>query len=254
MSGGRGLLREGGGFLPLLFERLCAVLELPGFVARLAQLRCLLLNFVPRRRQFARQGATTGAFLVERLTMLHRTCGQLLSRSSSLLREGGGFLPLLFERLCAVLELPGFVARLAQLRCLLLNFVPRRRQFARQGATARAFLVERLTMLRHTCGQLLSHSCGLLLQGGGFLPLLFERLCAVLELPGFVARLQQRRLLLNFVPRGLGQLIHQTRSRRLQRLSPLRRGRLHGLLGQHGHLRPRLHCGLIGLGLPPRRQ
>src|SRR6266480_4693011 len=174
-----GLLLQGGGFLPLLFERLCAVLELPGFVARLQQRR-LLLNFVPRRRQFARQGATARAFLVERLTMLRRTCGQLLSRSSSLLREGGGFLPLLFERLCAVLELPGFVARLQQ-RCLLLNFVPRRRQFARQGATARAFLVERLTMLRRTCGQLLSHSSSLLREGGGFLPLLFERLCVVLE-------------------------------------------------------------------------
>src|SRR5438477_3277665 len=138
--------------------------------------------------------------------MLRRTCGQLLSRSSSLLREGGGFLPLLFVRLCGVLELPGFVARLAQLRCLLLNFVPRRRQFARQGATARAFLVERLTMLRRTCGQLLSHSSSLLREGGGFLPLLFERLCAVLELPGFVARLAQLRLLLLFFVLGRGQL------------------------------------------------
>src|SRR5439155_22740161 len=173
------------------------------------------------------------------------TCGLLL--------RGRVFLPLLFGLLCVVLELPFFVARLQQRR-LHLIFVPRRRQFARQGATARAFLVERLTMLRRTCGQLLSRSSSLLREGGGFLPLLFERLSAVLELPGFVARLQQRRLLLNFVPRGLGQLIHQTRSRRLQRLSPLRRGRLHGLLGQHGHLRPRLHCGLIGLGLPPRRQ
>src|SRR5439155_1160941 len=166
-----GLLLRGRVFLPLLFGLLCVVLELPFFVARLQQRR-LLLNFVPRRRQFARQGATARAFLVERLTMLRRTCGQLLSRSSSLLLEGGGFLPLLFERLCAVLELPGFVARLAQLRCLLLNFVPRRRQFARQGATARAFLVERLTMLRRTCGQLLSRSSSLFRDGGGFVPLL----------------------------------------------------------------------------------
>src|SRR5438477_8374203 len=114
--------------------------------------------------------------------MLRRTCGQLLSRSSSLLREGGGFLPLLFERLCAVLELPGFVARLQQRR-LLLNFVPRRRDLARHHTTPSALLVVCLTMLRRTIGRLLSRSSGHLRYRVGFLPLLFERLFALLELP-----------------------------------------------------------------------
>src|SRR5439155_25064554 len=135
------------------------------------------------------------------------------------------FLPLLLLRWCAVLVLPGFFARLAQLRRLHLVFALRRRQFARQGAFACASLFRSLTMLRRSCGQLLSRSSSLLREGGGFLPLLFERLCAVLELPGFVARLQQRRLLLNFVPRGRRLLPQQTPSRRLQGLRPLRWGR-----------------------------
>src|SRR5206468_399080 len=100
LSRGRGLLREGSRFLPLLVERSCAVRgfclpELLGFFARLAQLRRMRPNFTLRGGEFARQCGTACAFLVERLTMLRRARGQFLSRSSSILRKGGGFLPLL---------------------------------------------------------------------------------------------------------------------------------------------------------------
>src|SRR5439155_629332 len=124
------------GSIALLLQRLSQVpygalrrlSDLPRFFARLARLRRLHLVFALRRGEFARQRGTARAFFVERLTMLRRTCGQLLSHSSGLLREGGRFLPLLLERLCSVRgcclpELLRFFARLAQLRCLLLNFV-----------------------------------------------------------------------------------------------------------------------------------
>ena len=99
--------------------------------------------------------------------MFRRARGQLLSRSRGLLREGSRFLPLLFERLCSVcgfhlLELPRFLARLAQLRRLHLVFAPRHREFARQGSTACALLVERLTMLRRAGGQLLPRCSAIL--------------------------------------------------------------------------------------------
>src|SRR5205807_8308118 len=113
-----------------------------------------------------------------------RACGQLLSRGSSLLRGGGCFPALLSERLCALggfclIELPCFLARLAQLRRLGLDFALRRGEFAPQCGAARAFLVERLMMLRRACGQLLSRGRGLLREGGGFFALRSERLCAL---------------------------------------------------------------------------
>src|SRR5207244_2728027 len=142
------------------------------------------LGLAPRRGWFRRQCGTARAFLVERLTMLRRACGPLLSRGRGLLRECRRFLALLVERLCAVRsfrlpELPCFLARLAQLRRLRLDFALRRGEFARQGGTARAFLVERLTMLRRACGQLLSFGCGLLRKCRRFLALLLARSCAV---------------------------------------------------------------------------
>ena len=77
--------------------------------------------------------------------MFRRACGQLLSRGSGLLREGGRFLALLFERLYGLrgfrlLELPCFLARLQQRR-LGLDFALRRGEFAPQCGTAHAFLV-----------------------------------------------------------------------------------------------------------------
>ena len=88
-----------------------------------------------RSRQFARQCGTARAFLVERLMVLRRACGQLLSCRRGLLREGGRFFTLLFERLYTLrgfrlLETPCFLACLAQLRRLRLNFALRRGEFA----------------------------------------------------------------------------------------------------------------------------
>ena len=168
--------------------RSVACLSCPDFLAGLAQLRCLRLVFALRGGEFARQRGTARAFLIERLTMFRRARGQLLSRGCGLLREGSRLLPFLFDRLCAVrgcrlLELPGFLARLAQLRRLRLDLALRRRKFAPQCGAPCAFLVERLTMFRRAGDELLSRSRSLPREGSRFLPLLSERFCGCLRLP-----------------------------------------------------------------------
>ncbi|XIA64495.1 hypothetical protein ACFIOY_37580 [Bradyrhizobium sp. TZ2] len=159
------------------------MLELLRFLSGLAQLCRLRLDFALRRCEFARQRGAASAFLVERLTMLLRASGQLLSRGGGLLHEDGHSLPLLFERLCArlgfrLLELPCFVACLA-LRRLHLNCALCRCQLARQRGAACALLVERLAMLRRARGQLCPRGRGLLREGGRFLALLFNQLYAL---------------------------------------------------------------------------
>jgi hypothetical protein len=104
-------------------------------------------------------------------------------------------------------------------------------------------------MFLRVCGQRLSRGLGLLRESDRLLPFLVEQLGMVC---GF--RLQLRIEPLDGPP-GLGQLIHKNLLRRLvlRRLSPLRRGRLHRLLGPHSRLCPRLHGGLIAPGLPKRQ-
>ena len=142
--------------------------------------------------------AAACAFLVERLTMFRRAFGQLLSRGRGLLREGGRFLPLLLERLCAVrgfclLELFCFLARPCAVASPAPHFRVARRKLAPQCGAPCAFLIEHLTMFRRSGGQLLSRSCRLLREGGHFLAFLFEqfRVSGIrpLELLCFLARL-----------------------------------------------------------------
>ncbi|WP_334432572.1 hypothetical protein [Bradyrhizobium sp. AZCC 1610] len=237
LSRSRGLACEGSRLLPFAFERFCGVcgcrlLELPHFFARLAQLRRLQLVFALHCGEFGLQCGTACAFLVERLTVFRCDCGQLLSRRRGLLREGSGLLPFLLERLCAVRGcrlpgLPSFLAYRAQLLRLRLVFAPRGGKFALQRVAACAFFVERLTAFRRACGRHLSRSRDLLSQGDRFLPLLFERLCAV--------RSRSLQLHIEFLD------------------SPRSAGRLCVLLDLHS-LRPRPDFRLAGHGLLPKRQ
>ena len=82
------------------------LLDAARFLAGLAQLRRLRFNFALSRREFAPQRRLACAFLIERLTMLFRVRGQLLSRAGGLLREDGYSLLLLFEPIVRSSRLP----------------------------------------------------------------------------------------------------------------------------------------------------
>src|SRR5258708_24370014 len=95
-----------------LFHSSGFLFHVHGFVARLAQQCYLCLDFAARLSEFARQRGTASAFLFERLAMLHYAPRQISSHGGGLLRDGGRFVALLFERLYA---LRGFCPQLLEL-------------------------------------------------------------------------------------------------------------------------------------------
>ena len=149
-SRGGGLQRESGCFLRSCSSD-CALLAasacLSCAVSSLAFNSAACVSIFPlRSRKFARQCGAARALLFERLTMLLRARGQLLSRGGGLQRESGCFFALLFERslrswrfplLDCASSPPSIVRR--------FHFPAAQPLVPCQGRAACAFLIERPT-------------------------------------------------------------------------------------------------------------